>query len=1047
MPTIKRPPKLLLIALAAMLAFWGVSGGSALASTDAPAASSPSATEEAALGEQAEGEPGEAEDDATENPPDETALDPEQAPSADSVPGIDAEGLAGAEANSNEATALAADEDQAGTEAELRADAIPVTNQTELQQAMWDIPIRSAGVIELQNSFTIAGTIDAPFNRVVTLTSKDGNTFTITQATANARHFKVDGSSPTYEMSLILENVVLDGGGVGGGVLVDGRKGTLTLKAGAAIQNCTSNVAGGAVRVNRGALAIDGGTIRNNMSTISDRSVGGGGIYVTDGSLTMSSGLVEGNTAGNGGGINLVSGSTFTMTGGTISSNTSTVNQGGGVLVAGGSSFTMSGESLIEKNESDRGAGVNVLQDGSSFTMNSGTIRANIAGIHGGGVLVNGVGTFTMNGGVIGGDSTADANTAESGGGVCLYADWSGRDITFTMTGDSLIKNNTAEQGGGLNRYNTASATIEMRDNATITENHADVGGGVYTSGGTKTTFDMYGKSSIHHNTATRSGGGVDSISTAFTMHDQTSIHHNTAGEWGGGIACWSNELFTMNDESSVHHNESTASSGGGVSVSNRAGMVMNDQATVVDNTAAENGGGIFTEYSAATTANPSSLVMNGGTVARNTALGSVKGGGGIFFDGQSDRSVTLTIGGDAVIVDNAAPNGHGGGIYSNEPHWGQMVIGPDTVFERNTASAAYVPPATVFVDYPSIEFASISIGGLVPYHPLNNYDINFTGGTPTSVYRVTYYGNGNDGGEAPPSQLFAEGATVTVSDENTLTLTDHDFLGWNTVSTSSDAEYEAGDTFPMPARDVDLYAIWKATPPTLYTVTYHGNGHSAGDPHPSAQYAAGTPVTVLDENTLERTDHEFLGWHTDPTSTTPLYSPTETFDMPANDVDLHAIWKAKAPVLYTVTYHGNGHSAGDAPASSQHAAGDTVTVSDKNTLVRDGYEFVGWHTDPASATALYGPGDTFPMPARDVDLYAIWKAIDPSGPQDPDPKDPEKPGSDPSGKTPTSSKTGSYAKMARTGDEMSMLPFAAAACASLLVGGGAYAMVRRRNH
>lgn len=965
MPTIKRPPKLLLIALAAMLAFWGVSGGSALASTDAPAAPNPSATEEAALGEQAEGEPGEAEDDTTENPSGETALDPEQAPPADSAPGIDAEGLAGtAEANSNEATALAADEDQTGTEAELRAEPISVTNQTELQDAMWDIPVGTAGTIELQNSFTISGTIDAPFNRVVTLTSKDGNTFTITQATANARHFKVDGSSSTYNMSLILENVVLDGGTVGGGVLVDGKRGTLTLKAGATIQNCTSNVAGGAVRVNRGALVIEGGTVSNNKSTISDRSVGGGGIYVTDGSLTMSSGLVGSNTAGNGGGINLVSSSTFTMTGGTISNNTSTVNQGGGVLVAGGSSFTMSGESLIEKNESDRGAGVNVLQDGSSFTMNSGTIRANIAGIHGGGVLVNGAGSFIMNGGVIGGDSAADANTAESGGGVCLYADWSGRDITFTMTGESLIKNNTAEQGGGLNRYNTASATIEMRDNATITENHADVGGGVYTSGGTKTTFDMYGKSSIHHNTAVRSGGGVDSISTEFTMHDQTSIRHNTAGGWGGGIACWSNELFTMNDESSVHHN-ATTSSGGGVSVSNRAGMVMNDQATVVDNTAAENGGGIFTEYSAATTTNPSSLVMNGGTVARNTALGSVKGGGGIFFDGQSDRSVTLTIGGDAVIVDNAAPNGHGGGIYSNEPYWGQMVIGSDTVFERNTASAAYIPPTTVFDDYPSIEFASISIGGLVPYHPLNNYDINFTGGTPTNVYRVTYYGNGNDGGEAPPSQLYAAGVTVTVSDEGTLTLTDHDFLGWNTSSTATDAEYEATDTFPMPARDVDLYAVWKATPPTLYTVTYHGNGHSAGD----------------------------------------------------------------------------------APASSQHAAGDTVTVSGKNTLVRDGYEFVGWHTDPASATALYGPGGTFPMPANDVDLYAIWKAIDPSGPQDPDPKDPEKPGSDPSGKTPTSSKTGSYAKMARTGDEMSILPFAAAACASLLVGGGAYAMVRRRNH
>lgn len=900
MPQIKRPPKLLLATLAFMLAFWGFSSGPALASADGASADPPSAESapaETPVGETADGESAIGEEAPIATGESETG---QQTSSEGTDAGSTAHGDPDAKADALEIAPLSAGDEQADAEVAPRADAIPVTSETELQQAMWDIPIRSTGTIELQNSFTIAGAIDAPYNRVITITSKEGSAFTITQTGTNARHFDVDGSSPSYEMSLLLTNVVLDGGTVGGGVLVDGKKGTLTLGAGAVIKNCTNTQAGGGVRVNRGALVIDGGTVSNNKSTLSDRSIGGGGIYVSEGSLSMSSGLVDGNTAGNGGGINLVSGSTFTMTGGTISNNASTINQGGGVLVAGGSSFTMSGTSLIEENESDRGAGVNVLQDRSSFTMNSGTIRANTARVHGGGVLVNGEATFTMNGGVIGGESAADANKAGSGGGVCLYADWSGRDITFIMTGESLIKNNTADQGGGLNRYNTASATIEMRDNATITENSADVGGGVYASGGTKTTFDMYGASSIHHNSAARSGGGVDSISIAFTMHDQTSIHHNTAGEWGGGIACWSNELFTMNDESSVHHNESTASSGGGVSVSNRAGMVMNDQATVVDNTAAENGGGIFTEYSAATPSNPSSLVMNGGTVARNTALGSVKGGGGIFFDGQANQSVTLAIGGDAVIVDNAAPNGHGGGIYSNEPYWGQMVIGPDTVFERNTASAAYVPPATVFTDYPSIEFASISIGGLVPYHPLNNYDINFTGGTPTSVYRVTYFGNGNDGGQAPASQLYAAGATVTVSDEGTLTLTDHDFLGWNTVSTASDAEYEATDTFQMPARDVDLFAIWKATPPppaTLYTVTYHGNGHTAGDPHPSAQYAEGVGVTVLDKNTLEREGFDFLGWHTDPAATEALHGPTDTFTMPASDVDLHAIWKAKEPV------------------------------------------------------------------------------------------------------------------------------------------------------
>lgn len=1051
MPTIKRPPKLLLIALATMLAFWGVSGGSALASTGGTGPVDALSTEEAST------EPSTGETDAAgEDEPTEAGGQPEQ-----QAPGGSADGDAGTEtpsdekSDANEIEALTFDGEPAGAEAELRADAIPVTNETELQQAMWDIPIRSAGTIELQNDFTVSSAIDAPFNRVITLTSKEGSTFTITQTAANERHFDVDGGSSSYDMSLILENVTLDGDNVGGGVLIDGKRGTLTLKAGATIQNCTSSAFGGGVHVNRGALSIEGGTIKANTTTKSDTTRGGGGVYATGGTVTLSSGSVENNNARNGGGLNLDGSSTFTMTGGVITGNSNTSNYGAGVTVGGGSSFTMSGSALIEKN-TDTGAGgggVMVYKGDSVFTMESGTIRANTAVTRGGGVCVYGNASFVMNGGVIGGEDPSDANTAESGGGVNLYSDWMGNDPSFTMTGSSLIKNNTADQGGGVSRYNTATATLKMYDNATITENFAEVGGGMYLGGGSITYFDMYGSSSVHHNTATRSGGGIDSISTEFTMHDTSSVHHNTAGGWEGGVAHWSNDLMIMNDSSSVHDNETT-SSGGGIAVTNRAGLVMNDQATVVDNTAGENGGGIFTEYSAATPANPTSLTMNGGTVARNTALGSEKGGGGIFFDGQANKTVTLFISGDSVIIDNSAPNGHGGGIYSNEPYWGQMVIGPDTVFDRNTASAAYIPPATVFADYPSIEFSSISIAGLVPHHPLNNYDINFTGGTPATTYKVTYHGNGNDAGDPPATQFYVEGAEVTVSDEATLGLTDHDFLGWSTDPLATDAEYEAADTFNMPARDVDLYAVWKAQPPApvLHTVTYHGNGHDAGDPHPSAQYAAGEPVTVLDKNTLGLTDHEFIGWHTDPTSETALYSPADGFSMPANDVDLHAIWKAKTPaVLYTVTYHGNGNDAGEVHPSAQYAENAPVTVLDKNTLARDGYEFIGWHTDPSASTALYSPADGFAMPAHDVDLHAIWKAVDPGDPEDPDPKNPDP--TDPDSKDPekpgdgSSGKTGSVAKLARTGDAVSILPFAAVALAGLLAAGGAYAIAKRRNN
>lgn len=993
MPTIKQPPKLLLITLAILLAFWGVSSGSALASTGEAAPVDPPAADTTL-----------AESPSTDAAPDETAGESdqqetetgsgtEQEASLDEASDIPLAENAPLPENASESglAALGADEGETGTDIELRAGAIPVADETELQQAMWDIPISTTGTVELQNDITVANTITVPFNRTITLTSKEGSTFTITQTTAGKRILKVDGGSATYAMDLTLENIVLDGNNIAGGVIVSGKNGKLTLGQGAVVKNGSATDAGGGVRVESGSLVLAGGSILDNETSYSawqDSSFGGGGVHLKGGTFTMSSGTINGNTAKNGGGVNLTGEATFTMTGGAISNNVGTVNQGGGVLVAGGSTFTMSGLSVIENNEADRGGGVDVMQTNSKFVMDGGTIRANIADVHGGGVLVNGPGTFTMNGGVIGGDDAADANTATdgTGGGVGMYSDQSGSSYTstFIMTGDSLIKGNAAQSGGGLGRYNSSRSVIEMHDNATIAGNSASYsGGGAYVSGDVDTTFDMYDASSIHHNTAGEDGGGVDSLDITFTMHNTSSIHHNSAAGWGGGAAQWSNALFTMNDESSIYNNETT-SSGGGIAVTNRGGLVMNDNASVVDNTAAVNGGGIFTEYSAASSSEPTSFTMNGGTVARNTALGSAKGGGGIFFDGQANKSVTLAISGDSVIVDNSAPNGHGGGIYSNEPYWGQMVIGPDTVFDRNTASAAYIPPSTVFTDYPSIEFASISIGGLVPYHPLNNYDINFTGGTPTSVYRVTYHGNGNDGGNAPASQLYAAGATVTVSDRGTLTLTDHDFLGWNTDQSETDAEYEAAETFSMPAHDVDLYAIWKATPPTLYTVTYHGNGHDSGEPHPSAQYAAGVSVTVLDKNTLDRTDYEFLGWHTDPTSMTALHSPADTFTMPANDVDLYAIWKAK----------------------------DTPNPGDPGTP---------------------DPGNPDP---------------DPSDPSDPsNPPDPGKPGSDQNLiKPPNGSASANPSKMVRTGDGLGIAFVAAGTLTSLVIGAGALVLARRRH-
>jgi len=145
-----------------------------------------------------------------------------------------------------------------------------------------------------------------------------------------------------------------------------------------------------------------------------------------------------------------------------------------------------------------------VWVNGGIFRMNTGSIITdNIispekkAVVGSGGVDVN-IGSFTMNGGTISG------NTAFIGGGV-------------------RIGNGSFEMNGG-----------------TISGNTATYGGGVDANGG---NFTMNG-GTISGNTATRTGGGVGiNEYKTFTMRGGT-ITGNVAFEYGGGVCGGSKAIF-----------------------------------------------------------------------------------------------------------------------------------------------------------------------------------------------------------------------------------------------------------------------------------------------------------------------------------------------------------------------------------------------------------------------------------------------------------------------------------------------------------------------
>jgi uncharacterized repeat protein (TIGR02543 family) len=244
----------------------------------------------------------------------------------------------------------------------------------------------------------------------------------------------------------------------------------------------------------------------------------------------------------------------------------------------------------------------------------------------------------------------------------------------------------------------------------------------------------------------------------------------------------------------------------------------------------------------------------------------------------------------------------------------------------------------------------------------------------------VVYDGNGSSGGSVPidSSSPYSSGALVTVlGNTGGLVRSGYRFLGWNTSSSATTAQYVAGNTFNI-SSNTTLYALWKQ----IFTVTYNGNGSTGGSvpTDNSSPYDTGSTVAVLgNTGSLTKTNCTFLGWNTSQANAnngTVQYTQGSTFTIAQNTV-LYAVWQTASSQTFTVVYNGNGSTSGFVPsdASSPYLFGASVVVLGKNTLVRTGYAFLGWNTNQANANngnVQYTQGQTFNISANTT-LYAVW--------------------------------------------------------------------------
>lgn len=158
---------------------------------------------------------------------------------------------------------------------------------------------------------------------------------------------------------------------------------------------------GGAIWMSSGdsnnALTLTGGTIRGFTAT------DGGGVYVSGGSFKMTDGTISTCNATNAGGGVYVSSGSFEMSGGSIEN--CTAHEGAGVKVlasSGKASFSMSGSGEI-KNCNQDGVSIAAIGGTSEFSMSGGTIEDN----SGFGVWVDN-GSAVMSGGSVKGSERYD---------------------------------------------------------------------------------------------------------------------------------------------------------------------------------------------------------------------------------------------------------------------------------------------------------------------------------------------------------------------------------------------------------------------------------------------------------------------------------------------------------------------------------------------------------------------------------------------------------------------------------------------------------------
>jgi hypothetical protein len=298
----------------------------------------------------------------------------------------------------------------------------------------------------------------------------DGTTVTKNSSnSAGAGAYLYNVSTTMQNKSYILYNSTY--GNSGGGIAHN--YGTLSILNSKISGNYGRSGGGGADVKNTASVTITGSTVSGNKAP----SGRGGGLFLTNTASTIVSSTITGNTAKFGGGIDQYNGTISIQKSNVYTNTASGAGSHGGAIYLYGTTLTVTG-STISKNTSGSGGGAAFVKN-TTATIQDSSISTN-GGSYGGGLYLHNS-TLTAQ------RCTFTGNTATGSGGVVeMYP--AGGNLTLencTLTGNSAKGNALYGRGGGaLNLFSPGISTIR---NCTIAGNSIQSG----TGGG----INLYGKS------------------------------------------------------------------------------------------------------------------------------------------------------------------------------------------------------------------------------------------------------------------------------------------------------------------------------------------------------------------------------------------------------------------------------------------------------------------------------------------------------------------------------------------------------------------------